>query len=78
MLLQLEKTKKADVQKLFEFAKNNNLQLTLVDSDKTKSYLPGKALTSAELKKLISKSRKSGVVSLAKGHQAIRKKMNGN
>ena len=56
MLLQLEKTKKADLQKLFAFAKENSLQLSLVDTDKTKTYLPGAALSPKELKQLITKT----------------------
>ena len=78
MLLRLEKTKKADLQKLFAFAKQNSLQLSLVDADKTKTYLPGEVLSPKELKQLITVSRKSGTVSIEKAHQQIRKKLNGN
>ena len=78
MLLQLEKTKKADLQKLFAFAKENSLQLSLVDADKTKTYLPGAALSPKELKQMITKSRKSGTVSMGKAHLQIRKKLHGN
>ena len=78
MLLQLEKTKKGSLEKLFAFAKENSLKLSLVDADKTKLYLPGEPLNSKEIKHLIEKSRKSGTVSLKKAHQQIRKKLNGN
>ncbi len=78
MLLQLKETKKADVQKLFAFAKQNSIHLTLVDEDKAKIYLPGEALEAKEIKKLITKSRKSGTVTLEKAHIQIRKKLNGN
>ena len=78
MLLQLEKIKKADLQKLFAYAKQNSLQLSLVDADKTKTYLPGEALSAKEQKQLIATSRKSGTISLEKAHQQIRKKLNGN
>ncbi len=78
MLLQLKETKKADIQKLFAFAKQNSLHLTLVDEDKAKLYLPGEALESKEIKKLITKSRKSGKVSLDKAHTQLRKKLSGN
>ena len=37
MLLQLAKTAKADIKKLFAFAKQNSLQLSLVGADKTKA-----------------------------------------
>lgn len=76
MLLHLEKTKKSDIQKLFPFSKENKLSLSLVDADKTKTYLSGAALSSVELKKLIVSSRKSGSVSLEKAHRQIRKKIN--
>jgi len=78
MLLQLKESKKADVQKLIAFAKQNSLHLTVVDADKTKTYLPGKPLDDKEIKELITKSRKSGKVSLEKAHKQIRKKLNGN
>jgi hypothetical protein len=78
MLLQLKETKKEDVQKLIAFAKQNSLHLTVVDADKTKAYLPGAPLNRKEIKELISKSRKSGTVSLKEAHKQIRKKLNGN
>ncbi|MEP7168770.1 MAG: hypothetical protein ABI855_05315 [Bacteroidota bacterium] len=78
MLLQLEKAKKATLRKLLEYAKANRMQLTLVDADKTKTYLPGKQLTEKELKNLIVKSRKSGIVSMTEAHRKIRKKINGD
>ena len=78
MLLQLENTGKENLQKLFDFAAENKLQLSFVEADKTKTYLPGKPFTAKETKLLIEKSRKSGIVSLKKAHQQIRKKLNGN
>ena len=78
MLLQLKETKKADIQKLFAFAKANSLHLTLVDEDKAKLYLPGEALEEKEIKELITKSRKSGMVSMEEVHSKIRGKRNGN
>ncbi len=76
MLLQLENTPKANIQKLFVFAKENSLQLSFVDADKTKIYLPGAPLTTKETKKLIENSRKSGTVSMEKVHKQIRKNLN--
>ncbi len=78
MLLQLENAKKSSLQKLFAFAAENSLHLSLVDADKTKTYLPGEALTAKELKKLVEHSRKSGTVSLEKAHKQIQKKLNGD
>ncbi|MBK8366255.1 MAG: hypothetical protein IPL10_02260 [Bacteroidetes bacterium] len=62
MLLQLDNINKLALIKLFEFAKNNSLELKLVDEDKTKTYLPGKPLTAKETKQLIEKSHKSGAL----------------
>ena len=78
MLLQLEKSKRADLEKLLAFAKENKLQLSLVDADKSKTYLPGKALSAKELEQLIMSSRKSRTISMKEAHQQIRKKLNGN
>lgn len=78
MLLQLDKAKKSSLQKLLEVAKANRMNLTLVDADKTKTYLPGEQLTDKELKSLIVQSRKSGKVSMEDTHQNIRKKINGD
>ena len=78
MLLSLENAKKASLQKLFAFAAENSLHLSLVDADKTKTWLPGKALSTTEIKKMIDHSRKSGTLSLEKAHKQIRKKLNGN
>ena len=78
MLLQLENAKKTTLQKLFAFATENSLDLKLVDADKTKTYLPGKALTASEIKKMVAHSRQSGIVSLEKAHKQIRKKLHIN
>lgn len=78
MLLQIENTKKNILQKLFAFAAENNIELSLVDADKTKLYLPGKALSVKETKQLIEKSRNSGTVSMTKIHKQIRHKLNEN
>ena len=78
MLLQLEDAKKVNLQKLFAFAAENSLNLSLVDADKTKTWLPGKALTAVEIKKLVEHGRKSGTISLEKAHKQIRKKLHRN
>lgn len=75
MLLQLGNAKKSDLKKLFDFAKENSLELTLVDADKNKSFLPGESLSAKEIKLLISKSRESGSISMEKAHQSIRKRL---
>ena len=60
------------------FAKENRVQLSFVDADKTKSYLPGNALSAEELEQLIISGRKSGTISMKVAHRQIRKKLNGN
>jgi hypothetical protein len=78
MLLQLLDTTHVKLQQLLDFAKDNNLILTIVEEDDTKVYLPGKKLEASELKDLIDDSRKSGKVKLDEAHQTIRKKINDN
>ena len=76
MLLQLENTNPENINKLLEFARQNHLQLTLVDEAPADYYMPGKPLDSQQLTALIESSRKSGVISLEQGHQIIRKNYN--
>jgi hypothetical protein len=72
MLLQLENTNPADIEKLLSFAKENALQLTLLDEQGDSYFLPGKPLSSEQLEQLILKSRNSGTVSLQNAHHIIR------
>jgi molybdenum cofactor biosynthesis enzyme MoaA len=72
MLLQLENTNKDNIDKLLAFAKQNHLQLSLIDDVENNFLMPGKPLTSEELTKLIEKSRASGIVSMKNAHQIIR------
>jgi hypothetical protein len=72
MLLQLNNTDKKNVDMLLSFAKQHNLQLTLVDDEEINYSLPGKPLLSSQLEKLIQKSRNSGTISLQNAHQIIR------
>lgn len=76
MLLQLENTDKADIDKLLAFAKKNHLQLSIIDDVDNNLHLPGKPLSPEELTKLILKSRASGMISMENAHQIIRKKFN--
>lgn len=75
MLLQLENTNQANINKLLEFAKKNHLQLSLID-DSADNTLPGTPLTPKQLKQLIANSRKSGMISMDNAHQIIRSKYN--
>jgi hypothetical protein len=76
MLLQLENTNQENVNKLLAFARQNHLQLTLVDDVAVGYSLPGKPLTSQQLSQLIDSSRKSGIISMEDSHQLIRKNYN--
>jgi hypothetical protein len=72
MLLQLENTNKENIDKLIAFAKENEMDISLLDDNINDIHLPGKALTSKELTELIQKSRESGTISMADGHTLIR------
>ena len=64
MLLQLENTNKENIDKLIAFAKENEMDIALLDENPNDVHLPGKALTRKELIALIEKSRKSGTISM--------------
>lgn len=72
MLFQLNDTSKANIDKLLAFAKQNELELSLVDNTDNNLFLPGNPLSPDQLKEMIEKSRKSGMVSLTDAHQIIR------
>ncbi len=76
MLFQLNDTNKTNINKLLAFAKQNQLQLSLVDDAHNNLFLPGKPLTADELNKMIEKSRKSGMISMTNAHQIIRDNYN--
>ena len=76
MLFQLENTNKENINKLLDFAKQNHLQLSVIDDNENNYFLPGKPLSPAELSLLIEKSRKSGNISMEDAHSAIRKSFN--
>jgi hypothetical protein len=76
MLLQLENTDPENINKLLSFARENHLELSVIDDDKDNYFLPGKALTHDQLTQLIESARKSGVISLEKAHRAITDSLN--
>jgi len=76
MLLQLDDTNKEDINKLLAFARQNNLQLSLVDENEESLILPGKPLSQQQLNQLIESSRKSGIISMKAAHQQIRNSYN--
>jgi hypothetical protein len=73
MLLQLENTDSSNIKKLVEYARQLNLHLSVVDDMANSVSLPGKPLSETALKALIESGRKTGVVSMANAHEAIRK-----
>lgn len=76
MLLQLENTSRENINRLLDFAKDNNLKLELVDDQNENYYLPGKPLSNEELSNLIKKSRNSGTVPMKEAHSALKKAFN--
>lgn len=76
MLLQLENTGKKGLKTLLNFAKQNQLKLSVIDNEKNDYFLPGEPLTDAELSKLIEDGRKSGHIEMSKAHKAIRNHFN--
>ena len=61
---------------LLAFARQNDLQLSLVDDCEDNLLLPGKPLTPQQLTQMIESSRKSGIVSMTDAHQVIRSTYN--
>ncbi len=76
MLLQLKNTDKDNIDKLLAFAKQNHLQLSLIDDVENNILLPGNPLTPEELTKLIQKSRASGMITMENAHLKIRNSYN--
>ena len=71
MLLQLENTTPESINKLLSFARENHLELSVLDDIKESHFLPGKPLTPNQLTQIIENSRKSGMISLENAHKAI-------
>jgi hypothetical protein len=72
MLLQLEITNKENINKLMAYARQHRLKLTILDKEAAAISLPGKPLTPAQLAKLITRSRKSGIISMVDAHHILR------
>ena len=76
LLFQLNDTSKANIDKLLTFAKQNQLQLSLIDDEENNLFLPGEPLSPDQLTKMIEKSRKSRMISMQHAHQIIRDNYN--
>ncbi len=72
MLLQLENTNPENINKLLSFARENHLELSVVDDINGSHFLPGKPLTPNQLTQIIENSRKSGMLSMENAHKEIR------
>ena len=70
MLLRLENNSKEGLNKLFAFAHQNQIKLSLVD-DSNQFHLPGKPLTDQQITQLRDSSRQTGTISMQHAHQTI-------
>ena len=71
MLINIENTNEQTLNKLKEFARQNQIKLSFIDDDNN-YWLPGKPLSDKELTDLIEKSRSSGRISMKDAHNLIR------
>ena len=75
MLINIENTNEQTLNKLKEFAKENQIKLSFIDDDNN-YWLPGKPLSDKELTDLIEKSRSSGRISMKDADNLIRQTKN--
>ena len=68
MLLQLENTSKDDINKLLDFAKQNQLKLSVIDDTENNFFLPGKPLTDMQLTELIENGRNGWNIDIEHAH----------
>lgn len=78
MLLQLENPNKENVRKLLDFARQNQLNLVIIDNEGTDYSLPGKPLDDSELFQLIEDGRKTQHIEINTAHSLIRNRFNGD
>lgn len=75
MFLYVESASKDKLDALLEYAQQLNLHIRVIAQDDEYVGLPGKTLSTDELKGLIESSRNSGVISMKTAHGLIRKEM---
>ena len=73
MLLQLQQASSDKIEKLMAYAKQNNMELSVIDDSEDNYFLPGKPLSEQALTSMVTKGRNSGTVSMDEVHNAIRK-----
>ena len=73
MLLQLENANQDEINMLSKFARQNQLDLSLIEDAKVmvNALLPKQPMSVARLTLLIKKSRKSGMIEMADAHLII-------
>lgn len=77
MLLELKNTTTDSIEKLMSFAKDNGINLSLLD-DEEDYHLPGKPLTDEQLTAYLDESNASGTIDIDTAHTLIRKMFNGD
>lgn len=73
MLLQLQQNSYDNIAKLMAYAKQNNMELSVIDDTEENYFLPGKPLTKQALTNMVTKGRNSGTIPMDEVHDAIRK-----
>lgn|GEM_PF-1141874 len=73
MLLQVQQTSHENIEKLIAYAKQNNIELSVIDDVEDNYFLPGKPLSQQALTSMITKGRTSGTIPVDEVHSAIRK-----
>ena len=73
VLLQLENTNQDNINMLMKFAEQHDLKLSLIDETGENYHLPGKPLSLEQLKQLVEKSHKSGMITFENAHTFFRK-----
>ena len=68
MLLQLEITTQDDINKLLNFAQQNQLKLSVIDDTENNFFLPGKPLTDMQLTELIESGRNNWNIDMEHAH----------
>lgn len=74
MLLQLQQPSSDKIDKLLAYAKQNNMELSVIDDNEDNYFLPGKPLSEQALTHIITNGRTTGTIQMDELHNAIRKK----
>ena len=78
MLVNIENTNEVSIKKLLEFARQNQMNVSIIDDQQNNHWLPGRPFTETELIELIEKSHNSGIVSMKDAHSIIMEDKNAN